>query len=87
MCTGVQVQTPVETLTAQSLLLLGRRTASPPTSQVPAVVSSGQTAGIVGPVADPPTPLVVIKQPEPVRPYTGTTSYKAYKEYFERICL
>ena len=46
VCTGVQVQTPVETLTAQSLLLLGRRTASPPTSQVPAVVSSGQTAGI-----------------------------------------
>ena len=41
--------------------------ASPPTSQVPAVVSSGQTAGIVGPVAGPPTPLVVIKQPEPVR--------------------
>jgi len=29
VCTGVQVQTPVETLTAQSLLLLGRRTASP----------------------------------------------------------
>jgi len=28
VCTGVQVQTPVETLTAQSLLLLGRRTAS-----------------------------------------------------------
>jgi len=51
--------------------------ATPPTSQVPAVVSSGQTAGIVGPVTGPPTPLVVIKQPEPVRPYTGTTSYKA----------
>jgi len=61
--------------------------ASPPTSQVPAVVSSGQTSGTVGPVASPPTPLVVIKQPESVRPYTGTTSYKAYKEYFERICL
>jgi len=29
VCTGVQVQTPVETLTAQSLLLLGRRTVSP----------------------------------------------------------
>jgi len=27
VCTGVQVQIPVETLTAQSLLLLGRRTA------------------------------------------------------------
>jgi len=30
---------------------------------------------------------VVVKQPEPVRPYTGTTSYKAYKEYFEKICV
>ena len=29
----------------------------------------------------------MIKQHEPVRPYTGTTSYKAYKEYFERICV
>jgi len=32
VCTGVQVQTPVKTLTAQSLLLLGRRTASPQSS-------------------------------------------------------
>jgi len=30
--------------------------------------------------------MVVVKQPEPVRPYTGTTSYKQYEEYFERIC-
>jgi len=30
--------------------------------------------------------MVVVKQPEPVRPYTGTTSYKQYKGYFERIC-
>ena len=29
VCTGVQVQTPVETLTNRSLLLLGRRTMSP----------------------------------------------------------
>jgi len=32
VCTGVQVQTPVETLTAQSLLLLHRRTTSPQSS-------------------------------------------------------
>ena len=59
----------------------------PPTSRDPAVESSGQTSGIVGPVAVPPALMVVIKQPEPVRPYTGMTSYKAYKEYFERICV
>jgi len=39
------------------------------------------------PVAAPPAPTVVVKQSEPVRPYTGTSSYKAYKEYFERICV
>ena len=61
--------------------------APPPTSQVPIVGSSGQTPGTVSPVATPPAPTVVVKQPEPVRPYTGTTSYEAYKEYFERICV
>ena len=59
----------------------------PPTSQDPAVGSSGQASRIVGLVAAPPAPMVVAKQPEPLRPYTGTTSYKAYKEYFERICV
>jgi len=59
----------------------------PPTSQEPTIGSSGQTSGVVGPVVVPPAPTVDVKQPEPVRPYTGTTSYKAYKEYFERICV
>jgi len=39
-----------------------------------------QTSGVVA------APTVIIKQPEPVRPYTGATSYRAYKEYFLRIC-
>jgi len=30
---------------------------------------------------------VVVKQPEAVRPYSGATSYKAYREYFQRICV
>ena len=45
------------------------------------------STGTVSLVAAPPAPTVIIKQPEPVRPYTGQSSYKAYKEYFERICL
>ena len=57
------------------------------TSQEPAGGSTGQSSAMVVPVAAPSTPTVVIKQPEPVRPYTGTSSYKAYKEYFERICV
>jgi len=30
-------------------------------------------------------PTVIIKQPEPVRPYNGSTSFKAYREYFGRV--
>jgi len=47
-----------------------------PPTQVSAVGSLGQTPGVVAPVAAPAAPTVVIKQLEPVRPYTGTTSYK-----------
>ena len=60
---------------------------APPTSQEPAGGGVGQSSATVVPVAAPFVPTVVIKQPEPVRPYTGTTSYKAYKENFERICV
>jgi len=41
--------------------------APPLTSQDPAVGSSGQTSYTVGPVVVPPAPMVVVKQPEPVR--------------------
>ena len=60
---------------------------TPPTSQEPAGAGIGQSSTTVVPGATSPAPTVVVKQPEPVRPYTGTTSYKAYKEYFERICV
>ena len=60
---------------------------APPTSQEPAGAGIGPSSATVISAATPPAPTVVVKQPEPVRPYTGTTSYKAYKEYFERICV
>ena len=49
VCTGVQVQTPVETLTAQSLLLLGRRTASPQSSPHSSVHEWLQASGTAAP--------------------------------------
>jgi len=52
VCTGVQVQTPVETLTAQSLLL-GRRTASPQSSSYSSVHEWLQASGTAAP---PPGP-------------------------------
>jgi len=60
---------------------------APPTLQEPAGGGIGQSSATIVPVAVPPVPTVVVKQPEPVRPYRGTTSYKVYKEYFERICV
>jgi len=32
-------------------------------------------------------PVVIVKQPQPVKPYTGQTSYKGFKEYFTRLAL
>ena len=52
VCTGVQVQTPVETLTAQSLLLLGR-TVSPESSPHSSVHEWLQASGTA---ATPPSP-------------------------------
>ena len=49
VCTGVQVQTPVETLTAQSLLLLGRRTVSPESSPHSSVHEWLQASGAAAP--------------------------------------
>ena len=60
----------------------------PPVSQDPGVGGPPPLPlGSVSSVAAPPAPTVIIRQPEPVRPYTGQSSYKAYKEYFERVSL
>ena len=59
----------------------------PPVSQDPGIGGPPPSSGTVSSVAAPPAPTVIIRQPEPVRPYTGQSSYKAYKEYFERVCL
>ena len=53
VCTGVQEQTPVETLTTQSLLLLGRCTATPQSSPHSSVHEWLQTSGTAAP---PPSP-------------------------------
>ena len=68
-------------------------TASAPPPSLPPVSQDSGTGGLPPPsgtvssVAVLPAPTVIIRQPEPVRPYTGQSSYKAYKEYFERVCL
>jgi len=56
----------------------------PPVSQDPGTGGPIPSSGTVSSVA---APTIIVKQPEPVRPYIGQSSYKAYKECFERICL
>ena len=48
------------------------------TVDVPALTSVGlvQTAS---------APVVVMKQPQPTKSYSGQSSYKKYKEYFTRL--
>ena len=52
----------------------------PPVSQDPGSGGPIPSSGTISFVAGPPAPTVIIRQPEPVRPYTGHTSYKSYKE-------
>lgn len=47
--------------------------------------NTGHTPGVSQPVVTTTAPAVIVKQPEPVRPYNGSTSYKSYREYFERL--
>jgi len=75
---------PIVDTKAVSIASVVTSAGAPPTSQEPAGGGIGQSYTAAVPVAAPPAPTVVVKQPEPVRPYTGTTSYKAYKENFEK---
>ena len=49
----------------------------PPVSQDPGTGGLTPSSGTVSFVAGPAAPTVIIRQPEPVRPYTGQTSYKS----------
>jgi len=61
----------------------------PAVTTVQAATSSVSTS--VAPVATvtaaTAAPIVVVKQPQPTKPYTGQTSWKSYKEYFSRLAL
>ena len=62
-------------------------------SAVPVVTTvqatSSNISASVAPVATtaPAAPIVVVKQPQLTKPYTGQTSWKSYKEYFTRLAL
>ena len=62
-------------------------------SAVPVVTTvqatSSNISTSVAPVATaaPAAPIIVVKQPQPTKPYTGQTSWKSYKEYFTRLAL
>jgi len=61
----------------------------PVVTTVPATSSIVSTS--VAPVANVTAalaaPIVVVKQPQPTKPYTSQTSWKSYKEYFTYLAL
>jgi len=57
----------------------------PPTS-VQLGANTASTSTTTSPVATPTIPSVVVKQLTQPKPFNGTSSWKAYKEYFERVC-
>ena len=63
---------------------------APVTSVTPASVQLSTNTANIGttttPVATPTFPPVVVKQLTQPKPFNGTTSWKTYKEYYERVC-
>jgi len=57
----------------------------PATTITAAAEATAQTNA--GPASIQPTsaPVVIVRQPQPVKPYSGQTSYKGFKEYFTRL--
>ena len=56
-----------------------------PTSEPP--ISGTSTVGTPQVTIQPVVPTVVVRSPTIPKPYTGQTSYKAYRQYFERVCV
>ena len=57
------------------------------TVQATTLSVSTSVAPVVTVTAAPAASIVVVKQPQPTKPYTGQTSWKSYKEYFTRLAL
>jgi len=61
-------------------------TAAAPAQVKPADASAQASAGSTSNQTTS-APVVIVKQPQPVKPYSGQTSYKGFKEYFARLAL
>jgi len=61
-------------------------TAAAPAQVKPADASAQASAGSTSNQSTS-APVVIVKQPQPVKPYSGQTSYKGFKEYFARLAL
>ena len=61
-------------------------TAVAPAQSQPADTTAQTNAGPAS-IQTPSAPVVIVKQPQPVKPYSGQTSYKGFKEYFARLAL
>jgi len=85
----VTIRSQAESSSAQSISAPATQAKSvegptPPSSgplMTPVATSQPVIASVVS------APIVVVKQPQPTKPYTGQTSWKQYKECFTRLAL
>ena len=61
-------------------------TAAAPAQSKP-VDATAKTSAESASIQTTSAPVVIVKQPQPVKPYSGQTSYKGFKEYFARLAL
>jgi len=79
------VSVPSVVTTVQALPVV-TSVSAPPVATTSSAVSTS-VAPVANDTAAPAAPIVVVKQPQPMKPYTGQTSWKSYKEYFTRLAL
>jgi len=75
---------PAQTTSAPATQAKSTEGPTPPTSG-PSTTPVATSQPVSAPVVS--APIVVVKQPQPTKPYTEKTSWKQYKEYFTRLAL
>ena len=85
----VTIKSQAESSSAQSISALATQAklaeGPTPPSSGPSTTTVATSQPASAPVVN--AQIVVVKQPQPTRPYTGKTSWKQYKEYFTRLAL
>ena len=85
--TTVSVPPVVTTVQAPPVVISVSTPSVATTVQATSSAVSTSVAPIANVIAALPAPIIVVKQPQLTKPYTGQTSWKSYKQYFTRLAL